>query len=127
MSDANKHGHFCWNELATRDVDGAKKFYTDLLGWTTEDSPMDNMTYTVFKSGDEMVGGMFAMCDEMKDLPPHWMSYITVDDVDASAAKVKELGGTVCVEPTDIPTVGRFCVINDPTGGAVSLITMEKK
>jgi hypothetical protein len=48
-----------------------------------------------------------------------------VDDVDDRAAKVKELGGTVCVPPTDIPNVGRFCVINDPTGAAVSLITLK--
>jgi predicted enzyme related to lactoylglutathione lyase len=57
--------------------------------------------------------------------PPHWMSYIAVDDVDTSAAKVWELGGKVCVPPTDIPNVGRFCVVNDPTGATFSLITLK--
>jgi predicted enzyme related to lactoylglutathione lyase len=57
--------------------------------------------------------------------PPHWMTYIAVDDVDQSAAKVWELGGKVCVPPTDIPNTGRFCVVNDPSGATFSLITLK--
>jgi predicted enzyme related to lactoylglutathione lyase len=56
-------------------------------------------------------------------MPPSWGTYITVDDVDATAAKAKELGGTVLVEPQDIPEVGRFCVIKDPQGAVFSAMT----
>ena len=57
--------------------------------------------------------------------PPHWMSYVAVNDVDAVAARIAELGGAVCVPPTDIPTVGRFSVINDPSGATLSIITFN--
>ena len=57
---------------------------------------------------------------QWQGVPAHWMSYFTVDDVDAAAAKVKELGGNVCVPPTDIP-VGRFAVVSDPAGATFSL------
>jgi len=124
MSEKNTHGTFCWNELCTNNVDEARDFFTSLLGWTTSEMPMENMTYTMFNAGDTAVGGMFKITPEMGDMPPHWMAYIAVDDVDAVAAKVEGLGGKICVPPTDIPDVGRFCVLTDPTGAAISLITM---
>ena len=70
-----------------------------------------------------MVGGMFKMSGEQfKGVPPHLMGYITVVDVNAAAKKVPSLGGKVHVPPTDIPSVGRFCMITDPTGAHVSLM-----
>jgi predicted enzyme related to lactoylglutathione lyase len=124
---ADYDGTFCWNELATNNLKECKKFFTDLLGWTSEDSDMGGTKYTVFKQGEKMVGGMMAISKDWGDVPPHWMGYIAVDDVDSKAKKVEELGGKVNVPPTDIPTVGRFCVITDPGGAVVSLITMEQK
>ncbi len=125
MADMPKHGHFCWNELATKDTAKATKFFTELLGWTAKVEQMGPTKYTMFKAGDADVGGMLQMTEEWGDMPPHWMAYIAVDDVDASVKKVEELGGKVCVPPTDIPPVGRFCVITDPTGASVSLITLS--
>lgn len=123
MADPMKHGSFSWNELATTDVAKAGEFYTKLLGWTTREIDMgDGNKYTVFSSGKDDVGGMMAMGHDGGDIPPHWMNYITVDDVDACAAKVEGLGGKVCVPPTDIPQIGRFCVVTDPTGANISLI-----
>jgi predicted enzyme related to lactoylglutathione lyase len=55
--------------------------------------------------------------------PPHWGVYITVDDVDATAAKAQQLGATTIVPPTDIPNVGRFCTFQDPQGAVISAIT----
>ena len=79
-------------------------------------------TYTMFKKGEQPVGGMMAMPPDCGEgVPPHWMSYIAVDDVDASTAKVEQLGGKVRVPPTAIPNVGRFSVITDPTGATISL------
>ncbi len=115
-------GTFCWNELMTRDIEAAKKFYSELIGWNPTDAGMPGMDYTLLKIGDKDAAGMMAMPDEVpKEVPSHWMAYITVDDVDAAAKKTTELGGTVIHGPQDIPTVGRFCIIQDPTGATVSL------
>jgi uncharacterized protein len=127
MNDMYKQGVFSWAELATTDVAGAKRFYTGLLGWTTELAPVEGMEYTLVKAGDEQVGGiMSTQCGE-GTIPPHWGIYITVDNVDATAVKARELGGTVIMPPTDIPNVGRFSVLQDPQGVAFSVITYLKK
>lgn len=123
-----QHGMFCWNELMTRDEDKAGKFYTELLGWKAVDSGMPGMKYTIFKAGDKSAGGMMKMPAEVPaQVPPHWMAYITVDDVDAAAEKTKALGGTVMHGPQEIPNMGKFCIIQDPTGAVVSLMTFVKQ
>jgi hypothetical protein len=129
------HGSFCWNELATNDPDAAIKFYTELLGWEMKSSAMPTcegapegaapFVYNEIVVGGRHVGGIYKMGPEYGGAPSHWMSYVAVDDVDAKAEQVKRLGGTVCVPPTDIPNTGRFCVVNDPTGAAISLITLK--
>lgn len=118
-------GAFCWNELATRDLDAAKKFYTELLGWQLKQSDAAGMAYHEIVAGGEHVGGLYQMGPEHGDAPSHWMAYVAVDDVDAKASQVEELGGKVCVPPTDIPNVGRFCMINDPAGATISLIALS--
>ncbi len=130
------NGAFCWNELSTTDSDAAIKFYTELLGWEIKSSTMEGacegapadappMVYNEIIVGGQHIGGIYKMGPEFGGAPSHWMSYVAVDDVDASAAKVTELGGKVCVPPTDIPNIGRFCVVNDPTGAPISLITLK--
>lgn len=123
-----KHGVFSWNELMTTDLEGAKEFYSKVLGWTFEESTMPTGdTYVVAKDGDAMLAGMFLKTKDVPEhIPPHWGSYVTVDDVDASAKQVEELGGTIIFPLTDIPGVGRFCVIQDPQGAAISMITYPK-
>ena len=69
-------------------------------------------------------GGMMAIAPEMGPVPPHWMYYITVDDVDASVKLATELGGNILVPAMDIP-VGRFAAITDPQGAAISIITLS--
>ena len=118
-----QHGAFSWFELMTTDVEGAKKFYTRLFGWETEDMPMENMSYTITKIGDEGVGGIMPIPPEAEGTPPHWGVYVTVEDVDATAKSAEELGGKIHVPPTDIPGVGRLCLIQDPQGALISAIT----
>jgi predicted enzyme related to lactoylglutathione lyase len=117
-------GTFCWNELATRDLEAAKRFYTELLGWQLKDSTSTGMTYTEIVVDGEHIGGMYQMTPEQGDAPPHWMAYVAVDDVDEKARRVEELGGRLRVRPMDIPNVGRFCVVNDPSGATISLIKL---
>ena len=124
LPDRTKHGVFSWCELMTTDVDAAKKFYTQLLGWTTADlSVMEGMKYTVIKAGDLEIGGMMPVPPQNAGMPPHWGTYITVDDVDATARRAEQLGAKTLVPPTDIPNVGRFYVFQDPQGAVISAIT----
>ena len=113
-------GTICWNEVLTSDAPAAVKFYTELCGWSTETMDMGPAgTYTLFTKDGTHIGGCMAKpadCDESQ-----WLNYIAVDDVDASAKKAKSLGGTICMEPQDIPNIGRFAVITDPTGAAFGL------
>ena len=126
-----KHGEFCWNDLATTNVEACKRFYGELLGWKFKESGETGMVYSeISVDGRKYVGGMWQtdQCPESatSEMPlPHWMTYVAVDDVDESVSKVWELGGKVCVPPTDIPNTGRFAVINDPTGATFSLITLK--
>jgi predicted enzyme related to lactoylglutathione lyase len=121
-----QHGAFSWCELMTTDVAAAKAFYGKLFGWKTEDISMPGTTYTVIKAGGSEIGGIMATPQESLGMPPAWGTYVTVDDVDATAKAAGELGARLLVPPTDIPDVGRFCVIQDPQGAAISAITYKK-
>ena len=126
MSEKPQHGTFCWNELITDGADKAGDFYTKLLGWKKEPFPGD-MPYTILKAGDKSVGGLMAKAPQMGDMPNQWISYITVDDVDATAKQAEKLGGKIICPPMDIPTVGRFTIISDPTSALIGLITFPSE
>jgi predicted enzyme related to lactoylglutathione lyase len=128
MEDSrSKHGMFSWNELLTTDPAAAKEFYTQLFGWTTQAWPMGDFDYTIVMAGEVDVGGIMPIPEMAKGMPPSWGAYVTVDDVDATAAKAEKLGGKVIVAPKEIPSVGRFTVIQDPQGAVISAITYVKK
>jgi hypothetical protein len=122
-----QHGMFSWNELMTTDVPAAKAFYRAALGWDLQDLAEVGMDYTMVKTGGHEVGGIMAIQKDAAGMPSGWGSYVTVDDVDARAARIESLGGKVLVAPRDIPNVGRFAVIADPQGAMLSLITYFKK
>jgi uncharacterized protein len=111
-----------YDEEEARDVDGAKSFYTEVLGWTTRDMDMgDAGTYTIFqRAGEVDVAGCMAAPEGMQ-APPHWLPYVATEDVDATVAKAKELGATAFVEGDDIPNVGRIAVLQDPVGAVFGL------
>ena len=128
MSEHNipAFGAFCWNELATTDAEAAKRFYAGLFGWSFKEGDFAGASYSEIVVGGQPIGGIHQMGADWGENPPppHWMAYVAVADVDATARLVEELGGKVCVPPTDIPTVGRFSVINDPAGATLSIITL---
>jgi len=106
-------GEFCWNELLTSDVSAAGKFYTQLFGWST--TPFQGpVPYTIFRVGEKGVGGMMPL--QQPGSIPTWLNYVLVADCDASVARAKELGASVCMPPKDIPTIGRIAVLKDPLG-----------
>lgn len=119
-----EHGHFYWNELMTRDVDRAKRFYGETIGWSFSSMPMEDGTYWVAMAGDKPVGGMMEMKgDRFEGVPPHWFSYVAIDDVDGRLSKVKAAGGEVIRPVFEVPGVGRIAIIKDPTGAVIGWIT----
>jgi predicted enzyme related to lactoylglutathione lyase len=122
--EVTKHlpGTFCWVELATSDGPAAKKFYTSLFGWSFVDNPMgDAGVYTMLQKKGRDVGALYPMGPEQKGIPPHWGSYVAVENANDAAAHAKELGATVMLEPFDVMEHGRMAVIQDPTGAVFSL------
>lgn len=116
-------GAVSWHELMTPDPAAAQAFYGELFGWRFETMNMGQGPYHVVKVGaDDAIGGIMAPPPEAKGAPPAWAAYVTVTDCDATAAKCTALGGKVCVGPTDIPTVGRFAMLQDPQGATICVI-----
>lgn len=115
-------GVFVWDELSSPDVEGSKRFYTEVFGWTASDMDMGGgVTYTMFNQGETQVAGLMKQVDEMSGRPAEWHPYIGVADVDAKAAKAVELGATQLVPGMDIPQVGRFSMQLDPNGAMFGL------
>jgi predicted enzyme related to lactoylglutathione lyase len=118
------HGSFYWNELMTRDVEQAKKFYGGTVGWTFDAMPMPDGTYWVAKMGDKPVAGIFPMSGpDFDDVPENWMSYLAVDDIDARLKKATAAGADIMREPFDVPGVGRIAIIEEPGGAVIGWIT----
>jgi uncharacterized protein len=129
LGAVNDPGTLCWTELATPDVAGATSFYSDVLGWETDDQPMGEFTYTVIRPAgggeDSGQGGIMPLSPEMAaaGAAPRWQPYFEVADCDVAAAAVTANGGTVIVPASDIPGVGRFAVALDPDGAQFAMIT----
>ena len=113
-------GIVSWNELMTRDADASAKFYKALFGWIREDQDMGGFTYSMFKTGGRPVGGMIVLPPDAESMPAMWMGYVTVENLEVSVAKARELGATIHKDITSIP-MGRFAIIADPQGSVVGL------
>jgi uncharacterized protein len=115
-------GNFVWYENLTSDPKAAMAFYTEVVGWKTQPFG-ENTGYTMWVGSQGPLGGVMKLPDEAAKMgaPPHWMGSVMVDDVDATVAQVKSLGGKIYKEPDEIPTVGRFAIIADPQGAAMSV------
>jgi len=104
-------------ELQTQDLDKSRKFYAGMFDWKLEDMP--GMGYTMITVGEGTGGGM--MKKPVADMPDSWLPYILVDDVMASTKKALTLGATICKDVTEVPGMGWFSVITDPTGATFGL------
>ena len=112
-------GKFGWYELMTSDTKAAGKFYSDVVGWTTQEmTGGDGPPYTTFTIGNVGIAGML-------NIPGHtaWVGYISVDDVDAHIEKIVEAGGKIWRPATDVPGMLRFAVMSDPQGAAIVVFT----
>ncbi|HEY7949580.1 MAG TPA: VOC family protein [Solirubrobacterales bacterium] len=122
----NEPGALSWNELNIRDLEGAKAFYGAVFGWAFEDNDMGEAgSYTTINLGENAVGGILNM-DERgvpEQVPAHWQVYFAVEDTDAAVGQVKQSGGSVMVEPIEVPA-GRFSILLDPHGASFAVITL---
>ncbi|MEM7213546.1 MAG: VOC family protein [Pseudomonadota bacterium] len=119
------HGSSHWSELVSADVEGSKKFFTEICGWTINEMPMPNGAYNVCMLREQPVAGIMGIeqIEADHEIMPHWMTYVAVDDVDGEAQKVSGMGGTVIREPFDVPGVGRIAIIMDPGKAVVGIMT----
>ena len=116
-------GHFIWVELMARDFPKARAFYSELIGWKTEEMPMPEGPYTLFRNGNGNSGGGMEMPHDVpKEVPSNWVGYIHVADIDKSCKNVEAAGGHVIFPPMEVPNVGRFSHISDPTGAMVAIM-----
>jgi predicted enzyme related to lactoylglutathione lyase len=111
-------GKFVWFELVSRDPKKAQAFYGEVLGWKVESYPMGDYTYEMIKAGDDTIGG-YATANEGQ--AAHWISHVSVPDVDAAAKAAVAAGGKTIEPARDVPTVGRMQRIVDSTGAEISL------
>jgi uncharacterized protein len=118
------HGRFAWYELITTDVEAAKAFYTRVMGWGVLNASLPGGAYTLFTAGNDLVGGLMHLPEDASkaSATPSWLGYVGVDDVDAAADRVENLGGAVHVPPTDIPDISRFAIFTDPQAARLAAI-----
>lgn len=124
----NETGALCWVELAARDTEAARTFYTGALGWGVSESGGDSEDYTQWNAGGRDFGGMLRTDPDRYPpdlMPPHWTLYFAVDDVDASVARAMDLGGRAGFPAVDLPGTGRVAGLLDPQGGAFALYTPQ--
>ncbi|RSN02485.1 glyoxalase [Nonomuraea sp. WAC 01424] len=122
----NEPGTFCWNELYTRDVPAAERFYAQVFGWTARTSDMGGMPYTEWLAGETSVAGMMAMPEEAPaELPSFWLTYFAVEDLDAALRSAEDVGVNVLVGVTEAPP-GRFAQLIDPQGAAFGVIQLNE-
>jgi len=115
---------FCWGELSTSDTTAALGFYSSLFGWTTKPTDIGENPYTELLNNGVPIGGMMQLTEQMGDVPPHWLIYFAVANCDATVEKATALGSSIKVPPQDIPTVGRFAVVQDPQGAVFAVIAI---
>ena len=124
MSDTN--GYVAWNELMTRDVEAAKKYYARVCGWTYHPMKMKGgQDYFVALLDGAGVAGIMDIADipAYDKSPAHWLTYVGVANVDDEVSKTEDLGGEIMRYPVDVPGIGRIAIVKDPGGAMVGLIT----
>ncbi len=111
----NHHGDFIWYELVTPDPDGAQAFYAPMLGWTVKSAGLPDSDYRLAASFESEVAGIMKT-PAGAPMPPAWLGYVGVNDVDTMAASIIDGGGAVHKAANDIPGVGRMAFVADPQG-----------
>ena len=120
----NSGSRFVWYELTSADMEGAKAFYTAVLGWRTADISMPDAPYALFIAKDTPVAGLLGLPQDALEggAEPQWIGYVAVGNVDDASNRVEKLGGTVHIPPADVLGVSRFSIVADPQRGTIALV-----
>lgn len=113
-----------WVDLQTTDPAAAKAFYSSLFGWTYDDQPVDEANgvfYSIAKIDGKDVAAIAPMPPDSAGIPTHWNSYVSVPDLESTAALVEPAGGTVIMPPFDVMDAGRMAIVQDPTGAMIAV------
>lgn len=121
----NKPGTFCWNELATKNLDESVNFYRELFGWEFKTESTPKGPYTMIVNKGRMNGGVLQMTEEWGDIPSHWMVYFAVEDINKAKDYIHQNNGKVEFDPIELP-VGSFFVAQDPQGAYFTAMSMSK-
>jgi predicted enzyme related to lactoylglutathione lyase len=125
MEAVDVRGRFVWHQLMTRDVPGAKKFYSKLMGWKALPWPLDP-AYTVCHAEAGPVAGIMEITKDLPaEVPTHWLQYIGTRDVDGTAEAAVRAGGSIVKAPNDMQGAGRYAVLKDPQGAVFAIIDPE--
>jgi uncharacterized protein len=119
-------GTVCWADLSTSDVDKAKQFYRNLLGWQITRGE-DVSGYLHIKNGQKFIGGIPPAAHRNPQIPPQWMIYFLVSNCDASADKARQLGAQLLLPPQEIEDVGRMAFVEDPLGATFALFQATRR
>ena len=113
-------GQFFWYDIMTTDTKAAARFYSAVVGWGTQQQAAGDKEYTLFTVNGQGVAGLMPIPEDVarQGAKPAWLGYVSVEDVDAAAAKLKKLGGTIHREPQTVPGIIRFAVVSDNQGAA---------
>jgi predicted enzyme related to lactoylglutathione lyase len=117
------HGRFAWYELLTTDVAAASAFYREVVGWSAKDASTAAFSYSIFTADTVEVGGLMNLPPEGRRMgaAPRWIGYVAVDDIDATAERLTQLGGRIYVPPTD-SNIGRVSILIDPQTAALGMV-----
>ena len=120
------NGGWLWNELHTTDPAGAAGFYEKVVGYSARSQDMGPAgTYRILSRDGVDRAGVTGHLPP--GTPPHWLPYVAVDDPDAAIARARKLGAKIPMACEDIPAVGRFGVLEDPTGAVLALMKAEPR
>ena len=123
VGGARRLGDFGWCELRTDNPKGAKAFYRSLFGWEVRDADTSADAYSVIELDGVPIGGIMAVPQGTSGKKAHWGACVNVDNVDATVARARNLGGRVLVATQEIPGIGRFAVLEDPQGAELAVIS----
>lgn len=121
-------GTIGWFDLTVEDAESVRDFYSAVVGWDATSVDMGGYSdFNMISPGSpDPVAGICHARKGNSDLPPTWLIYITVEDVDVSAETCRHRGGEILVPPRDMGDMGRFCVIQDPAGAVSALFGYKK-
>ena len=125
----NQSGALSWQELVTSDCETAKSFYAGLFGWQTQTRAAGARTYTTFnpKKSTQESGGLQPLNESLSDNGSQWLAYFAVEDFERSLRKAQMLGAKVKTAPSDLPSMGRCAVLEDPQGALFSIVSTPQQ